>query len=107
MRYSSPRPRLESAVLKRSIGLIVIAAAMSGCGGSAPVQSVAVPDSIKPPSGSLLTLQSHAKGVQIYVCKETAPERFEWVFKAPEATLIDQAGNKIARHLAGPTWKGT
>ena len=32
-------------------------------------------------------------------------ERFEWIFNAPEADLFDMAGNKIAKHYAGPTWE--
>jgi hypothetical protein len=110
VRYFDPvAPDWENAVFERSLGVIILGAALSGCGGGSapPVKSDLVPDNIKPPPGYLLTLQSHAKGVQIYLCKETAPDKFEWTLKAPEATLVDQAGNKVARHFAGPTWQGS
>jgi len=33
--------------------------------------------------------------------------RFECVFKAPEAELLDRAGRRIGKHYAGPTWVST
>jgi len=35
----------------------------------------------------------------------TASGKFDWSFKAPEADLTGQDGNKVAKHYAGPTWE--
>ena len=66
-----------------------------------------IPDSLKTPPTQLLTLQTHAIGVQIYECKarKENPARFEWVFVAPEADLFDTDGIKVGKHYAGPTWE--
>src|SRR5947208_7631877 len=50
-----------------------------------------VPESLKAPAGEELLLAAHATGVQIYVCQAGAHQKFGWVFKAPEAELIDSA----------------
>jgi hypothetical protein len=64
-------------------------------------------DALKVPATQELSLEVQAIGVQIYECKASKdePTRFEWVFKAPEAVLLDSAGKKIGRHYAGPTWE--
>lgn len=45
------------------------------------------------------------QGVQIYVCQTNATG-FAWVFKAPQAVLLDGAKTKIGIHYAGSTWEG-
>jgi Protein of unknown function (DUF3455) len=71
--------------------------------GTIPV----VPDKLKPPATQTLTLETRARGVQIYECRASKdnPTRFEWVFIAPEAELFDSSGKKIGKHYAGPTWE--
>jgi hypothetical protein len=71
--------------------------------GMAPV----APENLKVPATQTLTVVAHASGAQIYECNasKTDPARFEWVFKAPEAELFDNAGKKIGKHYAGPTWE--
>jgi hypothetical protein len=66
-----------------------------------------VPEVIQAPAGETFSFAVKAEGVQIYVCqpKKDDPSKLEWVFKAPEADLLDQAGNKIGKHYAGPTWE--
>lgn len=66
-----------------------------------------VPDALKPPSNEVLSLQSKATGVQIYVCKPGAadPQKYEWTFVAPEAELRDSGGKRIGKHYGGPTWE--
>jgi Protein of unknown function (DUF3455) len=59
---------------------------------------------VLPPQGSALQLELSADGVQIYAC-EAKEGRFEWSFKAPEASLFDKQGRQIGTHFAGPTWK--
>ena len=66
-----------------------------------------VPEALKVPANQVLFLETQAAGVQIYECRASKddPTRFEWIFKAPEAQLFDDAGKKIGRHYAGPTWE--
>jgi len=66
-----------------------------------------VPDNLKVPDGQAVLLKALGKGVQIYNCKARAddPSKFEWSFKAPEANLTNEHGEKIAKHYAGPTWE--
>jgi hypothetical protein len=79
-----------------SIGAVAVAAAA----GLAHAQEQLVPG----PKGASLLLGSVADGVQIYVCEAKGPS-YEWVFKAPEASLFDRTGRQIGTHYAGPTWK--
>jgi len=59
------------------------------------------------PQAQTVFLEALATGVQIYDCKAKPdqPSTFEWVFRAPEATLTDRAGRSIGKHCAGPTWE--
>jgi hypothetical protein len=70
-------------------------------------KGAAVPDKLAPPKGQVVLLKLRAEGVQIYECKARAdqPGQFEWVLKAPEANLFDEAGKKVGKHYAGPTWE--
>jgi hypothetical protein len=53
-----------------------------------------------------MTLKAHATGAQVYECRQgDDPARYLWVLKAPDATLVDEAGRKVAKHYAGPTWE--
>lgn len=77
--------------------------ALAGCALSGPQ----VPDKLKAPNLQDVSLVAYVQGVQIYECQagKTNPARFEWVFKAPQATLADRAGKTIGKHYAGPTWE--
>lgn len=47
---------------------------------------------------------AYGRGVQIYACAQQG-STWQWVFQAPEATLVDPATRKeVATHAAGPTW---
>jgi Protein of unknown function (DUF3455) len=72
------------------------------CAGSADAQEV--PKDIQAPAGEQVLLQVHAKGDQVYVCKEDVSE-YVWVLKAPEAPLFDEDAKPFGRHYAGPTWE--
>ena len=69
---------------------------------------MAIPDNLKVPDGNVLLFKTFATGVQIYVCKARAdvPDTFEWTFKAPEAELWNDVGEKVGKHYAGPSWEG-
>ena len=93
------------AVATTLIASASIVAVLSG-GASAEMAPV-VPENLKAPPTQTLALVAQASGAQIYECEasKTDPARFEWVFKAPEAELFDNAGKKIGKHYAGPTWE--
>jgi Protein of unknown function (DUF3455) len=57
-----------------------------------------------PPPTQHLILTVTGNGVQIYACQQS-PTGAQWVFQAPEATLVDASGNDIGIHGAGPVWK--
>jgi uncharacterized protein DUF3455 len=65
------------------------------------------PEAIIVPPPATLVLKANAAGVQIYACgpAKDAKQSFEWTLKAPEATLIDDAGKPLGKHGAGPTWE--
>ncbi len=78
-----------------------------GYGSSAVVAQAAptVSSELRLPEGFKMTRKVLAEGVQIYTCKAKADNSgFEWVFKAPEADLLDEKGVKIGTHGAGPFW---
>ena len=59
-----------------------------------------------PPATAQVDFSAQGKGMQIYTC---APQgiAFEWILKAPDATLTDANGQQIGTHSAGPTWTAT
>ncbi len=85
-----------------TLSLLALATVLAGC-ASSPMpldKTPAVPDSLKVPSGQVLSQAFRATGIQIYECKQSKADaqKYEWVFKAPEATLLDNAGNKVGTH---------
>ncbi len=97
----------------------VLAALLSGCAPPSavtpapmPVDRASVPAhdapaALHPPADQVLLSEAFATGVQIYECaaSPTGAQDHQWLFKAPEAVLLDAAGRKIGRHHAGPTWE--
>ena len=65
-----------------------------------------IPPQLQPPSNEQLLLQVHAKGDQIYACKNDAAQ-FTWTLKAPDAQLFDKDGKPFGKHFAGPSWEAT
>jgi hypothetical protein len=55
------------------------------------------------PSSGTLVLEAQGNGFQIYGCTAQG-SAYTWTLTAPEATLIDPAGDEIGTHSAGPTW---
>jgi hypothetical protein len=58
--------------------------------------------SVEPPAGATLLLIATGKGSQIYTCSGG-----HWTLKAPDARLLDEQGQTIGTHFAGPTWRLT
>lgn len=79
----------------------------SGCASGPVVVPPDVPVPLRAPAGQSVFLEAMATGVQIYECtsKSDQPSTFEWVFRAPEAALVDRSGRSIGKHYAGPTWE--
>ncbi|MBW4684005.1 MAG: DUF3455 domain-containing protein [Komarekiella atlantica HA4396-MV6] len=66
-----------------------------------------IPNSLQVPNGQKLLLKASAKGTQIYVCKAKSeyPDQYEWTLKAPDAVLLNEQGQDLGKHYAGPTWE--
>ena len=56
--------------------------------------------SVEPPAGVTLLLAASGDGAQVYTCTEG-----HWTLKAPDAKLLDEHGQVIGTHFAGPTWR--
>jgi hypothetical protein len=65
-----------------------------------------VPPQIQAPANEHLLLQVHAKGDQVYTCKEGVTQ-FAWTLKAPDAQLLDKDGKPFGKHFAGPSWEAS
>jgi hypothetical protein len=63
-----------------------------------------VPPQLQPPASEHLLVQVHAKGDQVYTCKNDA-EKFMWTLKAPDAQLFDKDNKPFGKHFAGPSWQ--
>src|SRR6266480_4506625 len=95
------------AAAARLIASASFVAVLSGCASSGIGMTPSVPENLKVPATETLSVVAQADGVQIYECdaSKTDPKLFEWAFKAPEAELFNNAGKKIGKHYAGPTWE--
>ena len=67
-------------------------------------QAPNVPPDLKPPDGESQIAEAHAKGFQVYSCKEDVGG-YKWTLKGPDAELFDKSGKKVGRHFSGPTWE--
>ena len=65
-----------------------------------------VPQELQPPANEQLVAHVHAKGDQIYVCKEDVSQ-YAWTLKAPDAQLFDKDGKPFGKHFAGPSWEAS
>jgi hypothetical protein len=64
------------------------------------LQAKPAPSSIELPMGANLLMEATGEGSQIYTCTDG-----HWTLKAPDARLLDQQGQVIGTHFAGPTWR--
>jgi len=96
-------PHRRTAFMLEALMLILLPHAVWG---QNPAPGGGVPPELRPPEGAKLILRAHAKGDQIYTCKQQS-EGYSWAFKAPEAQLFDERGQVLGRHFAGPTWEAS
>jgi hypothetical protein len=85
-------------------GFALVATLAASIFFSLPAAAQQAPPQLQPPAGEQLLLQVHAKGDQVYICKEGATE-FSWGLKAPDAQLFDKDGKPFGKHFAGPSWE--
>ena len=85
------------------------AATRNSRAGITPELCSAIPDSLQPPQGNRLFLQTFARGVQIYQVQRSAadPNTLVWVNIAPLAELYAKPDfvDRIIHHFAGPSWE--
>ena len=65
-----------------------------------------LPAAIKPADGLAVYRTAHALGAQIYTCGKNDAGAWAWIFKAPEAVLVDPQEKLLGKHYAGPSWEG-
>jgi hypothetical protein len=65
-----------------------------------------LPEAIKPVPGLAVYRDARAIGVQIYTCGKNDSGAWTWIFKAPEAVLVDSQEKPLGKHYAGPSWEG-
>lgn len=84
------------------VPVLAVIVAASVYAGPAPI-----PSNLVVPSQNVVLFRMVAAGDQIYVCqaRSDVPSVFEWTLKAPEAELLNDAGEKVGRHYGGPTWE--
>lgn len=86
-------------MLRKSLFAVAALAVMSVSAGAQDV-----PPNLWPPAGSVAAGSYPGRGVQIYVCSLVG-SAFQWTWKAPQAVLYDNQGNKFADYYFGPTWE--
>ena len=66
-----------------------------------------VPSNIVVPAGHVVSYHTYADGFQVYVSTQTGPDKYEWVFKEPIATLYTSPNftGVVGTHYAGPFWE--
>jgi hypothetical protein len=84
-------------LLVGALGFAAFAAALAP-----PVPTVVA--QLRPPKDEALLFRAFAQGVQIYECADEGRGP-QWVFKEPEAALVDERGTPLGKHYAGPTWQ--
>jgi uncharacterized protein DUF3455 len=105
----------EDTMVRASILLACLAAfaLIGSLAGTANAQGTPTatdtPANLVPPPESVLLFELGARGVQIYACEADPDDAtsYVWTFKAPEANLLNDNGQIVGSHFAGPTWQGT
>ena len=101
---------VRAATLLALLAAIALMGSLGGAAGAqgTPTSAAAIPENLEPPADSVMLFALGARGVQIYVC-ETDPNdatAFVWTFKAPQAELLNERGEVVGSHFAGPSWQG-
>jgi hypothetical protein len=62
-------------------------------------------DGVDPPANQKELFRASARGVQVYDCEVAGDGTYKWTLDHPEAELMDEKGQNIGRHFAGPNWE--
>jgi len=89
--------------MKKTILISSCALLAAGCAA----MQVQVPDALKPAANQSLAMVVHARGEQLYECREKKDQAgaYDWAFIAPQAELFDGNGKQVGKHYAGPSWE--
>jgi hypothetical protein len=101
---------VRASALLTLFAAIALIGSLSGVASAQgmPTSAATIPDNLEPPADSVLLFALEARGVQIYVCEADPNDgtSFVWTFKAPQAELLNERGEVVGSHFAGPTWQG-
>lgn len=116
------RLAVRRTLAKPLLALLAAATLLAGCatpstgpvGGAAPTAPPAGPSApslglfskIKVPDGQAPVLKLAARGVQVFRCEARGNES-QWMFRVPEADLLDDAGKVVGRHGANFSFEHT
>jgi hypothetical protein len=87
-------------------GLAVMLASLGLCASARAQSAQNIPKELQPPANEQLVTQVHAKGDQVYTCKDGATA-FVWTLRMPDAQLFDKDGKVWGKHGAGPSWEAS
>lgn len=83
--------------------------AVSGCSNLTPIAPPEVPESLRPPAGQVVYLETLVSGFQVYECraKPEQPSAYEWAARGGEGPLVDRSGRSLGKHYSkgGPVWE--
>src|ERR1700738_4538567 len=92
-------------VLAVGFAAFVVTCAIEPATGQVPALAD-LPAALTPPAGVSVYITALASGVQIYTCGKNDAGAWTWIFKAPEAVLVDPQEKLLGKHYAGPSWEG-
>jgi hypothetical protein len=91
-------------LLRRFVSVVTPLAALLFVSAALSLATQETPEKLRAPENEKLILDLHAKGDQIYTCKNDG-KQFTWTLKAPDAQLFDKDGKAFGKHFAGPSWE--
>lgn len=102
-----PTARLARTLARSAIAVaLVLPALLPGLAYADSPPPPSVPPAIQVPGGNFPFLLGRATGTQNYTCQHSSTgPGFAWTLVEPEATLVNEKGEEIMTHYAGPTWE--
>jgi hypothetical protein len=96
------------AMPRSGVVLAVAAGVLLGAGSAKIAAPKNLPEALKAPAGVHPMMKLHAKGAQLYACKEADAGSYAWGLVAPQAELFPTGPAKVGavgEHFAGPSWR--
>jgi len=94
----------RALVIRVVVAALALPTLLPGLALAADLTPPSVPEKIQVPAGNVPFLMGHATGTQNYTC-QLSSNGYAWTLVMPSATLVDDHGNQIMTHYAGPTWQ--